>query len=74
MIVTGEEDVKARVQEITGGSGAWAALECVGGDATGQVVSALREGGTCLVYGAMASFEFKAGIPDLLFRCGRMRV
>lgn len=68
VIVSSKEDVVKRVKEITGGRGAYAALECVGGDITEKVVQSTREGGTVFIYGAMASFELKVAIPDLLFR------
>ncbi|KAL4427108.1 hypothetical protein ABPG77_001112, partial [Micractinium sp. CCAP 211/92] len=68
VIVSTEEDLVGRVKDITGGKGAYAALECVGGDVTQKILQCTRDGGTVFVYGAMASFELKACIPDLLFR------
>lgn len=38
--MSSEEDVVARVKELTGGKGAYGTLECVGGDATGKLVQA----------------------------------
>jgi hypothetical protein len=32
------------------------------------LLQATRNGGMVLFYGAMAAFDFKCGIPDLLFR------
>ncbi|PRW59002.1 NAD(P)-binding [Chlorella sorokiniana] len=68
VIVTSEEDLVQRVKEITGGKGAYGALECVGGDITGKVVEATRDNGEVLIYGAMAAFDFTCPIPPLLFR------
>ena len=111
VIVSTEEDVVPRVKDITGGEGAYATLECVGGDETQKLVQVrgreqgartgvgkpgccpagfiephhcvihstgpgcclcllqvTRDGGMVLLYGAMAAFDFKSGIPDLLFR------
>ncbi|KAL4459109.1 hypothetical protein ABPG75_013974 [Micractinium tetrahymenae] len=68
VVVTTEEDLVERVKEITGGKGAYAALECVGGDITEKVVQATRNGGTVFIYGAMAAFSITVCIPDLLFR------
>ena len=36
--MTSEEDVVARVKDITGGEGAYAALDCVGGEDTAKLV------------------------------------
>ncbi|PSC74291.1 NAD(P)-binding [Micractinium conductrix] len=68
VINSSEEDVVERVKQITGGKGAFAALECVGGEITGKLIEALQDGGVCLIYGAMAAFDFTAGIPPILFR------
>eukprot|EP00887_Chlorella_sp_A99_P000813 scaffold5.g813.t1 len=68
VLVLGEDDIPKRVREITGASGAPAALEPVGDSVTKDVVCATADGGTVLIYGAMQSFEAKFFIPDLLFR------
>lgn len=68
VIVTSEEDLVERVKEITGGKGAYATLECVGGENTQKLAQATRAGGTMIIYGAMGGFTFTCGIPDLLFR------
>ncbi|KAI3438921.1 hypothetical protein D9Q98_001335 [Chlorella vulgaris] len=68
VIVTTEEDLVERVKQITGGKGAYATLECVGGEITEQLVKATRNNGTVVVYGAMAAFSFCSGVHDVLFR------
>lgn len=59
VIVTSEEDIGERVKEITGGKGAYAGVECVGGELFEQVTSGLRAGGTCIVYGAMSGLQVR---------------
>jgi NADPH:quinone reductase-like Zn-dependent oxidoreductase len=53
IIVSGEEDVEARVSELTGGAGAYAALDCLAGDSVAQMCRCVRQGGKVLIYGAM---------------------
>lgn len=48
-----EEDVVQRVMEITGGEGAYAALDPVAGDFTGTLLRAVRKWGTVQIYGAL---------------------
>lgn len=68
VLVTGEDDIPARVKEVTGGKGAFASFECVGGEGTAAITAATRDGGKVVLYGAMADFTFTAAIPDILFR------
>ena len=69
------EGLPERVRELTGGAGAYAAIECVGGDLFGKVASAVRPGGTAIIYGAMsgltASFRCGGGQPSSA--CCRLR-
>jgi|APGre2960657444_1045066.scaffolds.fasta_scaffold00644_10 NADPH:quinone reductase-like Zn-dependent oxidoreductase len=67
-VICTSEDVGARVQEITGGKGAWGAVDAVGGELTAVITGALRPGGTVLVYGAMSGMVFTGSIVDVLFR------
>lgn len=62
------EGLVERVQEITGGRGAYAAIECVGGELFAKVAAAVRSGGTCIIYGAMSGLTATYNIPDVLFR------
>ncbi len=59
VIVSTEEDVVARVKEITGGEGAYGAIECVGGELFATVTSSVRNGGTVIIYGAMSGLEVR---------------
>ncbi|KAH7415983.1 hypothetical protein KP509_14G069600 [Ceratopteris richardii] len=61
-------DIVAKVREITGGRMAYGAIDCVGGEHTKVVVESVRDGGTALIYGALAGTDLKAGILDLIFR------
>ncbi|KAH7415982.1 hypothetical protein KP509_14G069500 [Ceratopteris richardii] len=54
-------DVVAKVRKITGGRMAYGAIDCVGGELT----KGWRD---CLIYGALAGTDLKAGILDLIFR------
>ena len=62
------EGIAEGVERITGGRGAYGAIECVGGVVTKGVVAGVRNGGTVLLYGAMGGLDIVAGIPDILFR------
>ncbi len=57
VVVASDADYPAlvyRAQAVTGGRGAYAALDCLGGDQTQQVAAAVRQGGTVVLYGGMA--------------------
>ena len=66
------ENIAQRVQDITGGKGAYGAVDCVGGELTGKLLAAVRPRGTLLVYGAMGGLQLQGGIPDVLFQ-GKVR-
>jgi len=68
VLVTTEEDVAARIKEITGGNGAYAAVDAVAGESTAICTGGVRFGGTVLVYGAMSGIEYKGSVVDTLFR------
>lgn len=68
VIVSTEEDVVERVKAITGGKGAWSAMDAVGGEMFSKCASSVRAGGTVFVYGALSGLECSFSIPDLLFR------
>jgi mitochondrial enoyl-[acyl-carrier protein] reductase / trans-2-enoyl-CoA reductase len=68
VIVSTEEDIPARVNEITGGKGAYGAIECVGGDLFAQITASVRPGGTVIIYGAMSGLTATFDIPSVLFR------
>jgi NADPH:quinone reductase-like Zn-dependent oxidoreductase len=54
VIATDEEDVEARVREITGGSGVKYALDAVGGATGGAAVRSLAAEGRLLLYGTLS--------------------
>jgi NADPH:quinone reductase len=55
VIVTQDEDLVARVNEITGGEGARVAFDPVGGPALEQLAEALSENGIVFEYGALSA-------------------
>lgn len=61
-------DIAGMVRELTGGEMCVGGLDAVGGDMTAVITSAVKNGGTALLYGAMAGLEFKGSIVDCLFR------
>ncbi|GAB4818613.1 hypothetical protein N2152v2_005659 [Parachlorella kessleri] len=67
---TPEGELASKVQDITGGEGAYGAAECVGDTLTGEVVNAVRPGGTTLVYGNL-SHKPNLSIPTAAFFRGR---
>ena len=68
MLVSTTDDVAARVRQITGGAGAHAAIDSVGGDLSNALGDAVRDGGVVYVYGAMGGLTATASIPAMLFR------
>lgn len=65
VICSSEEDVVARVKEITGRKLAWGALDAVGGEMTKKVGASVRWGGQVFVYGVLSSFDASVAITDL---------
>ncbi|KAG0607988.1 hypothetical protein M758_8G069500 [Ceratodon purpureus] len=65
VICSTDEDVVARVKEITGGKGAWGALDPVGGTITGMLASCVRDGGQMFIYGVLGGFTLTMGTKDL---------
>ncbi|WP_334266714.1 zinc-dependent alcohol dehydrogenase family protein [Edaphobacter sp. HDX4] len=55
VIYTSDEDLKARLQELTGGKGVERAIDCVAGEVGAEVARNLAPAGTMLVYGALSS-------------------
>jgi NADPH:quinone reductase-like Zn-dependent oxidoreductase len=68
VIVSTVEDIPVRVNEITGGKGAYGAVECVGGDIFASITASVRAGGTAIIYGAMSGLTATYDIPSVLFR------
>ncbi len=65
VISTDNEDVAARVKEITGGKLAYAALDAVAGTLTKQVTASVRDGGQVFVYGELGGWDATVGVGDL---------
>ncbi len=63
-----------RAQALTGGRGAWAALECLAGDQTQHVAGAVRQGGTLVLYGGMAGPVVQWHLGQGLFRMMDLKV
>jgi len=71
-VIVADEDTSAGITEevmkITGGKGAYGAIECVGGAIFKACASSVRVNGTILIYGAMSGLDMTVFIPDPLFR------
>ncbi|GAB4818615.1 hypothetical protein N2152v2_005661 [Parachlorella kessleri] len=50
-------ELAAKVQEVTGGEGAYGAADCIGGAFLDEVVKAVCPGGTTVVYGNLSGTE-----------------
>ena len=51
VIVTGEEDLVSRVQEITNGTGVQVVFDAIAGIVIPQLLECLGQGGRCVIYG-----------------------
>jgi NADPH:quinone reductase len=68
VVVLPGEDLAARVRAITGGKGATAAIDSVGGDTGTEVLAALQSGGTSLLFGALDGRPVSVEPGPFLFR------
>src|SRR6201993_4553155 len=55
VICTDDEDLRARLQELTAGKGVERAIDCVAGELGAEIAGNLAPSGTMLVYGALSS-------------------
>ena len=55
VICTADEELRTRLQELTGGKGVERAIDCVAGELGAEIARNLAPGGTMLVYGALSS-------------------
>ncbi len=55
VISTDDQDLRARLQELTAGKGVERAIDCVAGELGAEIARNLAPGGTMLVYGALSS-------------------
>lgn len=68
VICSTDEDVLARVKEITNGGLAWGAIDSVAGEMTKNLGRCVRDNGTVFVLGGFSSPECALGVGDLIFR------
>ena len=66
VIISDEEDVPARVREITGGMGARVLLDAVAGPALGGLLGALASEGIAIVYGMLGGYTLETPLPPLM--------
>ena len=55
VICTADEDLRARLQELTAGKGIERAIDCVAGELGAEIARNLAPGGTMLIFGALSS-------------------
>jgi NADPH:quinone reductase-like Zn-dependent oxidoreductase len=68
VVATDDEGWRDRVTELTGGAPIRAGVDSVGGESAGDVLSLLAEGGSLVVFGAMASSTLNLSVGDILFK------
>lgn len=81
VICTDDEDLTARVQELTAGKGVERAIDCVAGELGAEVARNLAPAGTMLVYGALSShrqtdpakFNMPLFAPRLIYSTATVR-
>jgi len=81
VICTADEDLTARLQELTAGKGVERAIDCVAGELGAEIARNLAPAGTMLVYGALSShrqtdpakFLMPLFAPRLIYSTGTVR-
>jgi NADPH:quinone reductase len=73
VICTADEDLAKRVKEITGREGLTKAVDAVGGETGGAVVSALGRGGVMLVYGLLSMQPMPVDSGRMIFTSTTIR-
>jgi len=81
VICTADEDLRARLRELTAGKGVERAIDCVAGELGAEVARNLAPAGTMLVYGALSShrqtdpakFTMPVFAPQLIYRTATVR-
>ncbi len=68
VVCTADEDLAGRATDITDGRGVAGAIDAVGGQVGADTVSALRPGGTLLVYGVLSGKPTPIDGSALIFR------
>ena len=65
VICSTDEDVVARVKEVTAGKGAWGGLDAVAGTMTQTLASCMRDGGRILMCGLLSGTVSSVNVVDL---------
>jgi len=81
VICTADEDLRARLQELTAGKGIERAIDCVAGELGAEVARNLAPAGVMLVYGALSShrqsdpakFLMPLSAPRLIYSTATVR-
>ena len=68
VVSTESADWRVRAAEALGGAAPRAAIDSVGGEAAGELLSLLGEGGTLVSFGAMGSDLMQISSGDLIFK------
>jgi NADPH2:quinone reductase len=55
VVCTDDEDLRSRLQEITGGKGVEYAIDCVAGEVAGEIIRNLAPSGMLVQFGALSS-------------------
>ena len=66
VIISDEEDVPARIREVTGGAGAQIAFDAVAGPALAGLLSAMAPRGIVIIYGMLGGYSFEMQLPGLM--------
>lgn len=66
VIVSDDEDVPARIRDITGGAGARIAFDAVAGPSLAGLLSAMAPRGAVIVYGMLGGFSVELMLPLLM--------
>jgi NADPH:quinone reductase len=66
VIVSNEEDVSARIREITGGMGAQIAFDAVAGPGLADLLTAMGPRGIVIVYGMLGGYSLELVLPLLM--------
>jgi NADPH:quinone reductase len=73
VIATDEDDLVAKVNEITGGKGVLYAIEAVGGETANAVAKSLGKNGRMLIYGRLGdNNDVTLDVGDMIFKTPRV--
>lgn len=68
VVATDRDDWRDEVARVTGGAPLVVGIDSVGGEATGDILSLVADGGRLILFGGMASWRMTAAISDVIFR------